>query len=226
MAAITVTAAESVATFNGVLLTVKVLTGISGSPIGATAIQSSSTGAAHQASITTTQAGSQVYGAMACADTSAVQANSNSVLNGSQTDASNGLDTGTCRSTSATGTPGAITIGFNNTQAGGCALLEILPSGTITEDGSSPASIYSGTSSTSVTTASFSPPAGSLLVAMVGADANTSTVVTVSDSSSLTWTQQAVAQTTGALYAGVWTAKVPGTPGAAGPAYTASMASM
>lgn len=216
---LTVTAAESGSTFPGVLLTVKVLTGIAASPIGATAIQSSNTAATRQASITTTQTGSQVYGALSAAETSTVLANSNSTLLGGQSDGPNGLDTGACRSTSATGTPGAIVIGFQNTgTGGGCALLEILPSGTITEDGSSPASIYSGSSSTTVTTASFSPPAGSLLVAMVGADANTSTVVTVSDSSSLTWTQQAVAQTTGALYAAVWTASVPAGAGAATPA--------
>jgi hypothetical protein len=196
--------------FPGVLLTVKVLTGTAASPIGNTAIQSSSTGVARSASVTTTVAGSQVYGAMACAETTAVAANSNSVLNGSQTDSTNGLDTGTCRSASATVTPGAVVIGFTNTgTGGGCALLEILANGTIAEDGSSPASAYSGVASSTVTTASFSPPGSSLLVAMVGADANTSTVVTVSDSSGLTWTQRVVAQTSGALYAAVWTALAP-----------------
>jgi len=218
MTTLTVTAAESGITFPGVLLQVVVLTGIAVSPIGATAIQSSSSSAPHEASITTTQTGSQVYAAAAAASTSVWTADANTTLYANQIDVSNGLGTGTGRSTSATVTPGAITLGFSSpTGAGGLALCEILPSGTITEDASAPPAIYSGSSSTTVTTASFSPPGGSLLVAMVGADASTSTVVTVSDSASLTWTQQAVAQTSGALYAGVWTAPVPGGPPPAAP---------
>lgn len=210
--AITVTANETGTTFNGVLLTVKVLTQVAASPIGATAVQSSSVAAAHQASITTTQTGSRVYGALASAGSgTAFTANANTTLYANQQDSSNGLYTGSCRSTSATGTPGAISIGASlPSTAGGCGLLEILANGTITEDASSPAAIYSGTGSHTVTTASFTPPPGSLLVAMVAADASTATVIGVSDSSSLVWTQQVAAQTTGALYAGVWTAVVPG----------------
>jgi hypothetical protein len=211
MAAITVTAAESGSTFPGVLLQVVVLTSVAASQSGAaTAVQSSNAGAAHQANITTTVTGSQVYAASANVGSgTAYTANANSTLYTDQADGGNGLRTGTGRSTSATGTPGAITIGFTNPQGGGgVALLEILPNGTITEDGSAPAAVYASGAAT-VTTASFTPPGNSLLVAMVGADANTSTVVTVSDSSSLSWTQQVVAQTTGALYAAVWTAVVP-----------------
>ena len=209
--AITVTAAESVATFNGILLQVKVLTGTAATQNGATATQSSSAGAAHEASITTTVTGSQVYAASANVGSAvAYSANAQSTLFTDQADGSNGLRTGTGRSTSATGTPGAEVIGFSNPQGGGgVALLEVLPSGTITEDGSSPAAVYNS-AGTSVTTASFTPPAGSLLVAMVGADANTSTVVTVSDTSSLTWTEQIKANASGALYAAVWTAQVAG----------------
>jgi hypothetical protein len=207
--AITVTAAESVATFDGVLLQVMVLTGIAGSPIGATAVQSSSAAAAHQANITVTGAGSQVYAASASVGLSSYGGNANTTVLTDHADSPNGLETAAGRTTSATGGAGSLSVGFSSpSTAGGAALLEILPSGTITEDGSSPAAVYNAAGA-SVTTASFTPPAGSLLVAMVGADANTSTVLTVSDSSSLTWTQQVVAQTTGALYAGVWTAQVP-----------------
>jgi hypothetical protein len=59
---------------------------------------------------------------------------------------------------------------------------------TIAEDSSAPAAVHSAT--TSGTTASFSPPANSLLVVMVAVDgtAGTATTVAVSDSGSHTWT--------------------------------------
>lgn len=210
----TVTATEGGSTFAGVLLVVKVLTGISGSPIGNTAtLAQPSGGGALQTSITTTAVGSQVYAASAYVGIQAYVGNGNTTTLADQPDATNGLETGAGRSTSATSSPGAISIGFSPTPAGNgtLALLEILPSGTITEDGSSPAAIYSGSGATTVTTASFAPPAGSLLVAMIGADANASTTMGVTDTSGLglTWTARVTAQASGALYAAVWTAAIP-----------------
>ena len=90
-------------------------------------------------------------------------------------------------------------------------LLEILPSGTITTDASSPASVDTFTAQT-VTTAAFTPPPGSLLVAMVTAAATFGDAVTMSvtDSSGLlTWVQVVPAASTGNGYAGIWTAQVP-----------------
>ena len=63
----------------------------------------------------------------------------------------------------------------------------------------------------SLTTASFSPPAGSWLVAMTAAQ--TTGAITVTDSSELTWSQ-AVTIALSVGRASVWTAQVPG---AAGP---------
>ncbi len=213
MAAITVTAAESGTTFPGVLLQVKVLTQATVAASPATAVQSSSVAAAHQASITTTAAGSLVYCAAVSSGVSSYVANGNTTLFTDHSDGPNSLETASGRQTTATGTPGAITIGFSSpVTPGGVACAEILAAGTITEDASSPAAAY-GTGTT-VTTASFNPPQGCVLVAMTAADASTATVVTVSDSSGLVWTAQAVAQTTGALYAAVWTAVIPAAPAA------------
>lgn len=206
--AITVTAAESVATFNGVLIRVKVLIGTAAAPIGAIATQSGS--GAKQQQITTTQTGSQVYGALLEVGSTAFTANAQTTLFDNTTDAVNGLTAASCRSTSATGTPGAEVIGASAPAAGGggTSLLEILPSGTITEDASSPAGVYNASGSSAVT-ASFTPPAGALLVAMVAADASAATVVTVSDSSGLTWTQRVTTQSAGNSYTGIWTAQIP-----------------
>src|SRR3954447_25702740 len=59
----------------------------------------------------------------------------------------------------------------------------------IVEDASSPA-IASTSAATTVTTASFTPPAGSLILALVGSDgtAGVNTIIIMSDSLSGTWT--------------------------------------
>lgn len=204
----TVTAAESGTTFNGVLLRVKVLTGTSLSQAGAATASFQGTGA-QQASITTTVTGSQVYGALKnSGSTATFTANGSTTLFDNVSDASNGEAFGTCRSTSATGSPGAVTIGASAPSvAGQTALVEVLPSGTITEDASGPAQVNTLAGIT-ITTASFTPPAGSLLVAMVLADANASTVVTVSGGG-LTWTEVKKSQSTSPTgYAGVWIAQI------------------
>lgn len=215
MAAITVTAAESGTTFNGILLRLRVLTSVAASQAGAgTGTKSSGSSVALNAAIMTTVAGSQVYGAIAEVGGTTLVAAAGSTIVDSVTDGANGAVYGTCRTTSATVTPGATTVGSSTVLPGGVAVLEVLPNGTITEDASSPA-VVSTTAAPTITTASFTPPAGSLLVAMVSADASVATIITVSDSSSLIWTQQVVAQSAGALYAGVWTAQIAAAAGAA-----------
>lgn len=211
---ITVTAAQSGTTFHGMLLRVDVLTSAGLAATPATAVQSSSAAAAHQASITTTVTGSKVYGALVTAGSTLFGAAAGTTLTDNFQDSPNGAFYGSCVTTSATGTPGATVVGAATptSKAGGCALLEVLASGgSITLDGSSPA-VATTTSLTTVTTAAFTPPAGSLLVAMVSSDASTATTVTVSGGG-LTWTQQVVAQTAGALYAAVWTATIPAAAG-------------
>src|SRR5260370_212819 len=118
---------------------------------------------------------------------------------------------GASGTTSPTGTAGATVVGASAPWVGGqTALVEILAAGTITEDASSPASA-STTAAASVVTASFTPPPGSLLVAIVSADASSATVVTVSDSSGLIWTERVHSLAGGSQtgYAGMWTAQVP-----------------
>jgi hypothetical protein len=207
---ITVTAAESGTTFNGILVRVKALTGATLTATPATAVFGGT--GAQQASITTTQTGSFVYGALKTSSTTALTAAAGTTLLDNIVDSANIEILGSCRTTSATGTPGATTVGASAPSVGGqTALLEILPAGTITEDASSPASA-STTAAVTITTASFTPPPGSLLVAMVSADASSATVITVSDSSGLVWTERIKEQAQGGQtgYAGVWTAVVPG----------------
>ena len=214
MAAITVTATQSVATFPGMLLDVRVLTGTAASPIGANASVVDGAGSITlAASVTTTQTGSVVYGGLLNVGSTPFTGNAEAgtTILDSVADSGNGAVYGACVTTSATGTPGSTLVGSTISSRGGAAVLEILPSGTITEDGSTPSPV-STTSATTLTTASFDPPAGCTLVALVSADADGSTVMTVSDSSSLTWTQQVVAQASGAAYCAVWTAQIPGIP--------------
>ena len=81
-------------------------------------------------------------------------------------------------------------------------------SGTLAEDATSPASVHAFTAET-VTTASFTPPAGSLLVAMLAADYDRTPPLMVSvGGGSLTWTQLAMDAHN---LASVWIATAPGT---------------
>lgn len=205
--AITVTATQGGSTANGILLRVKVLTNIAATQNGATKAASGS-GGNGDTTITTTTTGSQVYGASVGPNSSATPTSGTTIID-NVADATNGEQYVTWRSTSATGTPGAIDLGATNTGYTGCAMLEVLPNGTITEDSSGPAAA-STTSTTHVTSASFTPPAGSLLVALVSSDGGASaTTMTVTDSSGLTWTEKIKGNTAGADYVGVWIAFVP-----------------
>ena len=127
---------------------------------------------------------------------------------------------GTFRSTSATtaGTP--VTLGASApSESSGqliIGLCEILAGTGLAEDASSPA-VVSTLSAKTASTASFTPPGGSLLVAVVSCDITAapsqSSTIAVSDTASLTWTQQVVitktvsggTQQVGAIY----TAPVP-----------------
>jgi hypothetical protein len=207
--AMTVTAAEGGTTFNGILCRVKVLTSAA---LAATPAKATFGGAAaQQASITTTQAGSLVYGTLKTSSTTALTAAAGTTLLDNIVDGANLEILGSCRTTSPTGTPGATTVGASAPSVGGqTALMEILAAGTITEDASSPASA-STTGAKTITTALFNPPPTALLVAMVSADASAATTITVTDSSGLQWTEQVFSKAAGSQtgYAGVWTARVP-----------------
>jgi hypothetical protein len=222
----TVTATQGGVTANGMILRVQVLTGAAAAAAqtGGTGAQSASGGAAHQASVTTTVAGSYVYGAMvnAAAGTTWTAAAGVTIVD-TVNDATNGEFYGSCRTTTGTGTPGATTVGASApTNGGGFAGAEILPavSGTPpAEDASGPA-LASTLAATAVTTASFTPPAGSLLVAMIASDAGSGVeTMALTDTSGLglTWVALAQAHVSSADYAGVWIAQVPAAAGFVSP---------
>jgi hypothetical protein len=214
MTTLTVTATQGGATFAGMLLRVKVLTGAAAaaSQPGGTLVVTAT--AAH-GNITTTQTGSLVYGALS-ADSAAgsFAAEPLCTLIDNYNDSAHGEQYGSFRTTSATGTPGSTLVGSSTANANpNCAAAEILQSGTITEDASSPAVVVSNTL-TALTTASFTPPPGSLIVVLIGSDGaangTTTTTMAVTDTGGgLTWIPLAQAASTSTEYAGVWIAQVP-----------------
>jgi hypothetical protein len=233
---LTVTATQTGAsgTAPGIALTVKVLTGQASSPAGATA--DSVTATVPDLAITPSGTGSWVYGAVAnLAASTAYTAAGTTTFSANVSDTTNGLAYGTFRSTSTTTSGTPVTVGGSAPAEGSgalaVALCEILKGTTLAEDSSSPAAVNTKTAAT-ITTAAFTPPAGSLLVAMVASDGSGdgthSMTMAVADSSGLTWTQAAVAPLPAgsATYqvASVWTAQVPG--GAVTGTGGASLASM
>jgi hypothetical protein len=199
--AITVTAtASGTGSANGLALSVKVLTGAAATQNGATA--ASATVTAPELAITPNATGSWVYGAVSSgvsssafsgttAATQTFEVNFSDTTNAaaygifrSLNTTTGGTSTGFLGATSPSGSSGLISI----------ALAEILASGTLAEDASSPAVPTPTKTAKTLTTASFTPAANSILVAMVSADYTGSGAVAmaVSDSGSLyNWTQLA-----------------------------------
>jgi hypothetical protein len=107
-----------------------------------------------------------------------------------------------------------ITIGATDTGSSAISIsaVEILQAvgNTLTLDASSPGGAVLG--NTSMTTASFAPPAGSLLMASVGSNGGSGIVsISVTDTSGLglTWVEQEAQHATGNGYTGIWTAFMP-----------------
>jgi hypothetical protein len=211
----TVTGTATNNTFTGGLLKVYVLDNavLAGTP----ATGSSTT--AFNCSVTTTQAGSFVCGTSLNLDAStAFSASAGTTITDDGSVNTGGSEGCAFHTTSGTGSPGPTTVGSSTTFPGsyGCCALEILASGgTLTFDASSPAAVIS-TTLTSFTTASFTPPGGSLLVAVLDACGNGAASVpvgTVSSTPTLAgWTEQVhLSSTVGGFngYVGVWTASVP-----------------
>jgi len=107
--------------------------------------------------------------------------------------------------------PVSETVGWAvDTTACVCVVTEVEPSGASppTDDGTSPD--VATTTGTTVTTDSFTPESGALLVAMVSSTWGTSETMTVSDSLGLTWTlKKQAASSGGAAYAGIFYAQAP-----------------
>ena len=206
---LTVTATQGGGDTNpGILLRVSVLdhAAVAGSPNAGT----QSGAEAHSVSITTTEAGSIVYGSIVDGDDAVVPMNAGCTNIDNVVDATNTLCYATFYS-GPTGTPGANDVGTDASFAGGVAALEVLASGgDIATDASSPA-VVSSTTATEIETASFTPPLGTLLVAFVSAGGmgGDVTTMTVADSYGLTWHAAAQANTAGQFYAGIWYAAAP-----------------
>src|SRR5258708_1861665 len=156
---------------NGILLRVFVLTQAAAVQNGGTSNTQFAATQTHTQSITTTQTGSRVYGAGSYfLSGAAISAAAATTVVDAVDDSTNGDKYVTFRATSLTGTPGATTLGFTSSstaQGGPFAQAEIKTAGTLTEDGSAPAVSAPNSSSQSAVSASFSPPDGSLLVALV-----------------------------------------------------------
>ena len=208
----TVTATEGGSPSSGIAMLVKVLTGQAASQPGQLA---SATQITPSLAITPGATGSQVYG-------SALGVGGTYTANGSTSNEQDihsvaGLEYLSFRSAAATtaGTP--VTLGYTSAANGiSICLCEIKASGTLTEDASAPAGVNA--LATTVSTASFTPPAGSLLIAMVQSNGGGSvTTMGITDTSGLglTWTEQVKQDGAGNGYSGIWTAPMPA-PAAAG----------
>jgi Spherulation-specific family 4/Putative Ig domain len=206
---LTVTATQGGGDTNpGILLRVRVLdnAAVAGTPNAGT----QSAAAAHSVTITTTEAGSIVYGAIVDGDDAIVPMNAGCTNLDNVVDATNDLCYATFFS-GPTGTPGANSVGTDASFGGGVAALEVLPSGgSIATDGSTPA-VVSSTTATTIETGSFTPPLGTLLIGFVSAGgmAGDVTTMTVADSWGLTWHAAAQAHAAGQFYAGIWYAAAP-----------------
>ena len=206
MATGTVTATQGGSTALGTAMAVYVLTGQNASPIGITASATNTTPSLATGTGVTT--GSWVYGAnLGLAGTYTV--NGATTYKDNRTIGATGLEYISMRSTATmTGGVSATIGGTAGVNSISIVLLEILKGAGLAEDASSPGGF--GSSGLSVSTTSFTPPAGSLLVAMVKTNGNVVVTVAMSDTlGGLTWTQQVKQNTSGNGYAGIWTAKVP-----------------
>ena len=206
-----VTATAGGTTSNGICLQVFVLTGAAAAQNGATWIQSAN--AAHNATASTTVAGSRVYGGvMNGAAAAPTVFSASTTLANSAADAGHTKDYGTWKQTAATVTPGSLQLGFTDSNNGGIAGIEILPAVTGTapaEDGSAPA-FASTLTAVTIASAGFTPPTGALLVACIASNGATSAVITmtVTDTWGLAWTAAAQANVSNMKYAGVFLAVV------------------
>jgi hypothetical protein len=188
--AITVTAtASGTHSRNGLALTVKVLTGAAAVQNG-TAVSNPAINPG-ELPITPAGTGSWIYGAVCnIVNSTSFTPAATTTFSQNLSDATNGDAYGTFRSTATTTAATPVTLGAT-APAVSChvALAEVLTSGTLAEDASSPAVVHTFAAKT-IATASFTPPAGSLIVAVVASDydgTGNPITMTVSDSSGLTW---------------------------------------
>jgi hypothetical protein len=218
--ALTVTATASGTGIQaGTVLAVRVLNNASLTQNGATA--TSATVTTPQLSITPGASGNWVYGAAVVNSATAftVDANTTSISSVLIGTSGTAPRAGVYRSTSTT-TTSATTYGYSAPSvASGSVWIseaEIIASGTLAEDASTPA-VSSNTTATSATSASFTPPASSVLVAIVNANWTGSggfTVAVTDSASAYTWTQ--LVHTATESITSIWVGIPKTVPGAAG----------
>ena len=190
MTSLTVTATQTGTSGTFQTLQVKVLTGakVSASQSGTTEKKALTSNAPNN-SITPSATGSLIYGGMLVDGGTSWTAEAASTIQ--QTVSGSGKLAGVFRSTSTTTASTPTTQGAtapSATFSGLLAQAEILAATTLAEDASSPSAVATQSTDT-VTTASFSPPPGSLLVAVAVANVASGTdTLVISDSSGLTWT--------------------------------------
>jgi hypothetical protein len=207
-----VTATQGNAPLNGLLLRVTVLTGAGAA--GTVASHAFAMGPAAVPAFITTEAGSIAFGALLHNTTvyGAFTAAPGSVLDDNVTDGTNGLNYGTCKA--VTVTPGTGPVGSSAPSRFGlagtrysAAVAEILPDGTLAEDASSPAPALTE-DGTTVTTASFDPPSGSLLVARIASNGGPAVQRMTVSGGGLAWSPLTELHSIGYTgYAGVWAAR-------------------
>jgi hypothetical protein len=208
----TVTATQSGATAAGMSLKVMVLTNAAVAATPATAKTNSS----HNVSIVTTAAGSMVFGAISEGNvTTSPPMEPLCTLISTFTDAANSNQYSSYRTTNVTGTPGSTLVGSTAASGGigdGVSAMEVLASGgTLTLDGSAP--VNATGSGTALTCASFNPPAGSILLAIVVTNASGATApgMTITSTLGVTWTLGINANASSGGFApncGVWYASM------------------
>jgi Glycosyl hydrolases family 16 len=206
---LTVTATAGGNTDTGIALLVKVLTGASASQPGATAGQISAT---PSVSVTPQATGSKVYGALLGLH-GTYTAVSGTTIDADNTEPVPVLEYVQFATTGTTTASTPVTVGATATANGiSVSAAEILASGTIAEDASSPAAAFANAAETA-TTAAFTPPAGSVLVAMISSNGSAgTTTMQVADNFGLAWTEVIKENGGGHGYSGVWVAAVTATP--------------
>ena len=225
----TITATQTGNTTGAGFLQVFVLTAAAVAATPATGTNYPTAGNPYSVTVTTTAAGSRVFGAICEGNiTVAPTALANSTIYSSLTDSGDTNQYSSFLTNTATGTPGATTVG-SSTGAGssgsGVAGMEVLASGgTLAVDASTPAAVLNATNAQ--TTASFSPPDGAVLLAVVVTNGTTSvggptiTITGTGTLSGLTWNLGVNANGVVAGFyqaTGVWYATLPGGAAASGP---------
>lgn len=169
-----------------------------------------SSSTAYQAAITVAATGSYVVGSVLAgpSTTSFTAAANTTVLDNIQdSTAGNNVRHGSFISTAKTASTGSQTFGSTTAFAsdGVVVVSEIKASGTLARDSGNEPAVVSSTSANSVTTASFSPSSGDVVVALADGLCSGGTI---SDSSGLTWTTQETLGTDG--FAGIYIAQISG----------------